>query len=71
MSSEQKICAKKILDRLVSFLLTVIGICAILVICICFILPYSQEINYIQTCMEEGHDKNWCQQVWEELEELD
>ena len=63
MNSEQKICAKKILDRIVSFILTTIGIW--------FILPYYTEYNYIQTCVEEGHDKNLCQQIWEELEKLD
>ncbi len=71
MNSEQKICAKKILDRIVSFILTTIGICAILTICIWLILPYYTEYNYIQTCIEEGHDKNWCKQIWEELEKLD
>ena len=71
MNSEQKICAKKILDRIVSFILTTIGICAILTIGIWFILPYYTEYNYIQTCVEEGHDKNLCQQIWEDLEKLD
>ena len=71
MSSGQKICVKKILDRVVSFFLAAIGVCAILAISIWFILPYYQEFNYIQTCIEEGHDKKWCQQVWKDLENLD
>ena len=62
---------KHILDRAVTYILSIIGISVILGIGIWFALPYYQELSHMHTCTQEGHSKSWCQQVWLELSKLD
>ena len=68
---EKKICAKNVLNKLVSFMLMVLGICVILAVCAWFIFPYYQSFDYIKACTDEGRSKSQCLQEWEEIDKLD
>lgn len=71
MFSKQPSLARKILDRITTAILIAIGTCALLAICMWFIFPYYQEFSHMQNCLREGHEKDWCRQVWQELKHLD
>ncbi len=51
----------------------VIGlVCAlVLIILICFLGWQYDKYTTIKKCMGEGHDKTWCEALWQELDELD
>ena len=68
---EKKICAKNVLNKLVSFMLMVLGICVILAVCAWFIFPYYQSFDYIKACTDEGRSKSQCLQEWAEIDKLD
>lgn len=74
MTEEQKICVKQILDKFVSFIymsvLYLIVIALFLGIGFFFLFPYYEEYKYMHTCLQEGRQKAWCEQTWQELLEL-
>ena len=71
MNLKTKILTKKVLDKIISFMLTVLGICVILAVCAWFIFPYYQRFDYIKTCTDGGRSKSLCLQEWAEIDKLD
>lgn len=68
MTQERKELLKQILDRFVSFIymsvLYLIVIAVFLGIGFFFLFPYYEEYKYMHTCLQEGHQKAWCEQAW-------
>ncbi len=71
MTNVQKICVKqisnKLADRVVSTILTLIGILVLLIVAGLFIYPHYQEYQYLIECKDNGKSTEFCQQTWLEL----
>ncbi len=57
----------KAADRVVSTILTLIGILVLLVVAGLFIYPHYQEYQYLKECKDSGKSTEFCQQTWLEL----
>lgn len=57
----------KAADRVVSTILTLIGILVLLVVAGLFIYPHYQEYQYLIECKDNGKSTEFCQQTWLEL----
>ena len=75
MTEEQKICAKQILDKIVSgvYKCTIYFVVFAIIFCVFFffLYPYYLKYDYISECKANGRAENWCEKTWAELEELD
>ena len=66
MTNKRKIW-DKVADRVVSTILTLIGILVLLVVAGLFIYPHYQEYQYMKECKDSGKSTEFCQQTWLEL----
>lgn len=66
MTNKRKIW-DKVTDRVVSTILTLIGILVLLVVAGLFIYPHYQEYQYLKECKDSGKSTEFCQQTWLEL----
>ena len=66
MTNKRKIWDKAA-DRVVSTILTLIGILVLLVVAGLFIYPHYQEYQYLKECKDSGKSTEFCQQTWLEL----
>ena len=57
----------KVADRVVSTILTLIGILVLLIVAGLFIYPHYQEYQYLIECKDNGKSTEFCQQTWLEL----
>lgn len=57
----------KVADRVVSTILTLIGILVLLVVAGLFIYSHYQEYQYLKECKDNGKSTEFCQQTWLEL----
>ena len=75
MTEERRIYAKQISDKVVSGIYKSVLYCIVFVlICVVaffFLYPYYQEYAYKNDCLQNGHQKEWCEKTWQELSELD
>lgn len=75
MTEEHQICVKPILDKIIGVIYKSIGyfivIVLILGISFFFLYPHYQEYAYKKDCLQNGHQKEWCEKTWQELLELD
>ncbi len=71
MTNVQKICVKqisnKLADRVVSTILTFIGILTLLIVAGLFTYPHYQKYQYMKECKDSGKSTEFCQQTWLEL----
>ena len=71
MTNVQKICVKqisnKVADRVVSTILTLIGILTLLIVAGLFTYPHYQKYQYMKECKDSGKSTEFCQQTWQEL----
>lgn len=70
MTNKRKIW-DKVADRVVSAILTIVGICTVLVAAGLFIYPHYQEYQYMKECKDNGKSAEFCQQAWLELQKQD
>ena len=75
MTEERRICVKQILDKVVSVTYKSALYCIVFAL-ICgiaffFLYPHYQEYVYKKDCLQNGHQKEWCEKNWLELLELD
>ena len=75
MTEEHRICAKQISDKAVRGIYKSVIYCIVFAL-ICgiaffFLYPYYQEYAYKKDCLQNGHQKEWCEKTWQELLELD
>ena len=66
MTNKRKIW-DKVADRVVSTILTLIGILVLLVVAGLFIYPHYQKYQYMKECKDSGKSTEFCQQTWQEL----
>lgn len=66
MTNKRKIW-DKVADRVVSTILTLIGILTLLIVAGLFIYPHYQEYQYLKECKDNGKSTEFCQQTWLEL----
>ena len=66
MTNKRKIW-DKVADRVVSTILTLIGILALLIVAGLFIYPHYQKYQYMKECKDSGKSTEFCQQTWQEL----
>lgn len=66
MTNKRKIW-DKVADRVVSTILTLIGILALLIVAGLFTYPHYQEYQYLKECKDSGKSTEFCQQTWLEL----
>lgn len=71
MILEHPICVKKILDKIITFILTFIGISVILGISYLLLLPYFREYEFINSCLSEKHLIDFCQAEWNTLKNME
>lgn len=57
----------KVADRVVSTILTLIGILTLLIVAGLFTYPHYQEYQYLKECKDSGKSSEYCQQTWLEL----
>lgn len=57
----------KAADRVVSTILTFIGILTLLIVAGLFTYPHYQEYQYLKECKDSGKSTEFCQQTWLEL----
>ena len=75
MTEEHRICAKQISDKVVSGIYKS-TLCCVVFALICsiaffFLYQYYQKYVYKKDCLQNGHQKEWCENTWQELLELD
>lgn len=66
MTNKRKIW-DKVADRVVSTILTLIGILTLLIVAGLFTYPHYQEYQYLKECKDSGKSTEYCQQTWLEL----
>lgn len=66
MTNKRKIW-DKVADRVVSTILTLIGILTLLIVAGLFTYPHYQEYQYLKECKDSGKSSEYCQQTWLEL----
>lgn len=66
MINKRKILDKAA-DRVVSTILTLIGILTLLIVAGLFTYPHYQKYQYMKECKDSGKSTEFCQQTWLEL----
>ncbi len=66
MTNKRKIL-DKVAGRVVSTILTLIGILTLLIVAGLFTYPHYQKYQYMKECKDSGKSTEFCQQTWLEL----
>ena len=66
MTNKRKIW-DKVADRVVSTILTLIGILTLLIVAGLFTYHHYQKYQYMKECKDSGKSTEFCQQTWLEL----
>ena len=70
MILERKICVKKILDKLVSIILTLIGFISVVIVVWLLLQPIYVRKIFFNACMNDGNNETKCHQILDELDKL-
>ena len=70
MIIERKICVKKILDKIVSIILVLIGFISVGIVIWLLLQPIYARKIFFNTCMNDSNDEAKCKQILDELDEL-
>lgn len=61
---------KQILDKIVSFILTSIGLLVIALFCCLYFYPTYKRLSFMHNCTQK-HSEQWCQEAFISLDRLD